>query len=193
VLVHGAATPGRGYDELLEAWRNVDVDAVLTLRSPESGYLSELAERSADLVRAGRLEFAPPVAPAALVDAAAEADVGVIPYGGGSVNNLVACPNKLSQYLHAGLAVLTTPLRVPAEIVRRRECGLVYDARHPASLVAAVRRLAEDGTLLEGCKANARAAARDEVNWQRASLGYARLLERLLSRGGEARSTATIG
>ena len=125
VLVHGAATAGRGYDELVEAWRHVDASAVLTLRSPESAYLAGLAERSDDLVRAGRLVFAPAVAPSALVDAAADADVGVIPYGGDSVNNLVACPNKLSQYLHAGLAVLTTPLRVPAELVRRRGCGLV--------------------------------------------------------------------
>jgi glycosyltransferase involved in cell wall biosynthesis len=193
VLVQGAAAPGRGYDELIEGWRAVDSHALLIVRSPESRYLAELAERSADLVAAGRVEFSPAVAPSALVDAAAEADVGVIPYGGGSVNNLVACPTKLSQFLHAGIAVLTTPLQVPAEIVRRRGCGVVYDARDPADLVAAVRRLAADRAFLDACKAGARAAARDEVNWQRAGAGYAELLERLLGRGAGARAAATIG
>ena len=58
-----------------------------------------------------------------LVAAAAEADIGVIPYRPLIRNDRFACPNKLSQYLHAGLMVVTNDLPYVKSVIhdaRRR-------------------------------------------------------------------------
>ena len=59
--------------------------------------------------------FPPPVRETSLIAAAAAADVGVIPYMPTIINFRYCCPNKLSQYMQAGLPIMAgnTALRRP--------------------------------------------------------------------------------
>ena len=109
----------------------------------------------------------PPVLEKDLIAAAQEADVGLVPYTGDSPAYRFACPNKLSQYLHAGLAVLANRIPYVEELVTRAGVGLCYDVREAGTFARAVDTLAADRALLGRLRANARRFAEREYNWER--------------------------
>ena len=100
------------------------------------------------------------------------ADIGVIPHFADESWHTTV-PNKLFDYMAAGLAVVTSDARPAARIIRGTGAGLVY--RHPdaAELAAAIERLA-DRDLRRACGERGRAAVRDTYHWERDA---ARLLE----------------
>ena len=167
-LFQGRFTVARGIDELILAWAEVDHSkAALFLRGPDNAWRRTMM---ADADRLGLLDesiyFLDAVSEDELVAAAAEADVGIIPYLPLAVNERLSCPNKLSQYLHAGLMVLTNDLPYVRSVVEEAGAGTFYDSRWLSSLVHAVDRIAADSEMLRRCKGNARRFARDSFNWQ---------------------------
>lgn len=180
-LVQGQASPGRGFERLFELWSNLDEPrALLQIRCPDGDYPRELRERFASLFGSGRAEWLEPVSEDKLVSAAASSDVGVIPYVGPSLNHVYACPNKLSQYMAAGLAILSSAdLAYVGEVVGRYGCGLTYRPGEPGDLARAVHELVGDPETLERMRRNAREAAVSEFNWETLSQPYRRALEQL--------------
>lgn len=177
-LLQGQVAPGRGIESLLRMWSELNrPDAVLELRAPENAYLAELRERFAASLRAGLFVIRPPVREDQLVEAAASADVGIIPYVGPNVNHVFACPNKLSQYMHAGLAILANDLVFVSETIRRYDCGVVYRAEVPETLSSAICELVEDRPRLAAQKRNAYAAVQREFNWDVQSRPYREVLK----------------
>lgn len=152
---------GRGLEGLIDAAATVD-GVSLTLRGP--GSLGDaLARRIADL-GARNVRMLPPVPMADLVSALDGYDVGVISYLPSGKNFLFCSPNKLFEYMMAGLAVVCSDLPVLREIVTAADCGLLYEAGNVADLAAALRRLADDPALVARLRANAYRAARERYN-----------------------------
>ncbi|MGH7059162.1 MAG: glycosyltransferase, partial [Stellaceae bacterium] len=82
------------------------------------------------------------------------------------INDRLSCPNKLSQYLHAGLMVVTNNLPYVKSIVDEAEAGLAYDSARLNTLVDIVDRILADPELLHRCQCNALLFARRRFNWQ---------------------------
>ncbi len=182
-LLQGRIVPGRGIDTFLRAWSRLnDRRAVLYLRCPESPYLTELQAQYRSLIEQERIVILEAGASTKLVELASFADVGVIPYVGPNLNHVYACPNKLSQYMQAGLAILSSRLDFITEVVGRYECGIIYDADRPDSLVAGVKQLVDDLDRLQVMKRNAYRAAESEFNWQIQSQPYRRAIHELFDR-----------
>jgi glycosyltransferase involved in cell wall biosynthesis len=183
-LVQGRMAPRRGYEELLAAWHEVeDSNAVLYIRCPPNDHLDLLRQRHADLENQGRLVFLPAVAVDELVQAAVFADVGLIAYPAETKAHLEACPNKLSQFMQAGLAVLTNQLPYVQEVITRADCGLSFDLNDAATLVAGVNTLMRNRGRLSKMKSNARKAACEWFNWAQQSTEYALAIQRLYRAG----------
>jgi glycosyltransferase involved in cell wall biosynthesis len=200
-LVQGVACPGRGFEALLDGWGQLkDPRARLWLRCPEGPYLADLCHRYAPLIQTGALEVLPPVDSLDLIEAATVADVGIIPYpprvGGWAVNynHLHCCPNKLSQYMQAGLAILSTNTQFVSGCLQKYQCGVTYDPEQPDSLLAAVRGLIDDPPRLQRLKERAFHWAQTDYNWDRQADTYRAVIESLsgLTRraGPAARSCA---
>jgi glycosyltransferase involved in cell wall biosynthesis len=126
------------------------------------------------------------------VSAARFADIGIIPYMGPNLNHEFCCPNKLSQYMQAGLAILANRLTFVREVIERYQCGMVYDAREAETLVQAVRHLAEHRDILGAMKRRARERAVKEINWSVQSADYRMAIERMF-RAGERNSLSDAG
>ena len=161
-LVQGVACPGRGFEALLDGWTQLnDPRARLWLRCPEGDFLTHLRNRYANLIQNGTMEILPPVGSEELIEAATGADVGIIPYPARvgewkvNYNHLYCCPNKLSEYMQAGLAILSTNTRFVSGCLQKYECGLTYDSEQPATLLDAIRRLTDEPQLLQRLKVNA--------------------------------------
>jgi glycosyltransferase involved in cell wall biosynthesis len=167
-LFQGRFTPGRGIDELIDGWAGVDIGyAALFLRGPDNIWRQTAIERAAHLGLLGRsVYFLDAVGEDELVSAAGEADVGVIPYKPLILNDRLSCPNKLSQYLHAGLMVLANDLPYVRSVLHDAQAGAFYNSAEPQSLARAVRRLVENPELLARGRCNALRFARERFHWQ---------------------------
>ena len=189
-LFQGRVEQHRGLDELLDAWKGVgELEAVLYLRCPENEFLAYLKRRYQELFTQKRLLLLLPVKEEELVSAASFADIGIIPYMGPNRNHELGCPNKLSQYMQAGLAILANQSTFVREVIERYQCGMVYDAHKAETLVQAVRHLAEHRDILGDMKRRAREGAVKEFNWSVQSADYRMAIERAF-RAGERNSLA---
>ena len=183
-LLQGRAKPGRGIEKLLEGWEQIEDDrAVLLLRIPENPYFLYLQERFQAMIEAGRVIVVPPVAEDDLIRAASRADVGVIPYGGPSLNHIYACPNKLSQYMQAGLAILhNADQEFVAETINNYQNGLSYNTRDHRTLIDSVEELIDHPETLRKMRQHSLDAARSAFNWGCLSVEYTQTIKRLFER-----------
>jgi glycosyltransferase involved in cell wall biosynthesis len=167
-LFQGRFTPGRGIDELIEGWARLDGRrAALFLRGPDNMW------RQAAMTLARRLGlldhsvyFLDAVPEDRLVAAAAEAEIGIIPYKPLIINDRLCCPNKLSQYLHAGLMVIANDLPYVKSVLTEAGAGLFYDSTDLDTLRTVVEQIVGDPELLSRSRENALRFARDRFNWQ---------------------------
>lgn len=166
-LYMGNFLPERGLEEFVDAWVVADVaGAVLCLRGPANRWRKELEAYAAKRgARDGSIIFLPEVREDQLVASARAADIGIIPYRPINLNYRFSCPNKLSQYLHAGLMILSNRLDYVANVVIERRVGLVYDSAEAATIAAAIRRAAVEHEMRAVYRVNALALARTQFNW----------------------------
>lgn len=167
-LVQGRYSPKRGLEEVIQSWSLVDSrKAALFLRGPENEYSRRGRELAAHLGLLDRsVYFLPAVTEDELVAAAAEADVGIIPYLSDFVIYEYACPNKLAQYMHAGLMVLSNDLAYVRSVIEWGQAGLTYRVGENGALAAVIHRLADDPELLRGYRRSSARFARGIFNWQ---------------------------
>lgn len=165
VLFQGLLAPGRGIEALLRSvplWRP---EFHLVLRGPAGdAYRAELEALAGATGAGARIVFDPPRSPGQLVEAANEADIGIHPLEPVNRNNRLALPNKIFEYLMAGLAVCVSDLPELAAVVRRHDCGRLIGTVTPEAIADAVNGFSPSG--IAGAKRNALAAAR-ELCWER--------------------------
>ena len=78
-------------------------------------------------------------------------------------NDELVLPNKLFEYMMAGLAVVAPDLPVVGAFVEREGVGLTYPPGDTAAMGRAIRRLAEDPELLRGCRERGRRPRRRDL------------------------------
>lgn len=165
-LYQGGLQPHRGLELLVSAAAEVpEMDLVLM----GDGRLREtLARQIADPGLGGRVHLIPPAPLAGLLALSMSADFGVHPLEAGCLNHAQASPNKLFEYLHAGLPVVVTDLpgmRAALTMAPGGDPGLRFAPGDGAGLAAALRRLATEPALRATLAARAR-AARQAYCWQ---------------------------
>ncbi|MGH7208484.1 MAG: glycosyltransferase [Nitrospiraceae bacterium] len=163
ILYQGRYEPGRGLEALIESGRYLS-RGVIVLRGYGSNE-EDLRGLVAALGDSRRVFMVEPVPMADLVSAAAEADVGVVPYSAHSPGYYYASPNKLFEYMFAGLAIAVSNLPFLEKIVRDHDLGVVFDPADPKQIAEQLGLLVCDPARLRICKENATRVARDRYNW----------------------------
>ena len=165
-LFLGNFAPGRGIQPLIRAWPHTPKNCVLVLQGPDSDYKTQMIAEAKQLgPESARIEFPPPISEDQLVERASKADVGVIPYEPTLLNHLFCSPNKLSQYMAAGLPILANTTAFVAQILKRADCGVVVDLENAGAVSNAVTRLCDD-ELRQRLGANARRGFEAFFNWE---------------------------
>jgi glycosyltransferase involved in cell wall biosynthesis len=103
------------------------------------------------------------------------AHLGLVPYRG-TPDLLMSVPNKVGEYLAAGVPVATCLHGTLARMLSERGCGMLFEASQPDSLVALVRQMQDDAGLCDRLSVNAVTAYRDELD---SGTVYGRLIARL--------------
>lgn len=156
-IYQGSLGHGRHLADLLDALA-VSPQVELTLLVPGVDPAAVVAE-AARLGLAGRVHVPEPVAPDAVVAALAAHDVGLVIDRPGTRNVALALPNKLFDYLMAGLAVAVPDLPGMAPLVREEGVGVAYIAGSSDCLGRALAELAADRAELAAMRRRAREAA----------------------------------
>ena len=167
----GAITRNRG---LAPALRALTLVPELRMRfvGPEAwGYGAELRQLAVDLGVDERLEVLDPVAPEQAASVLADADLGLALIEPVCLSYRMTLPNKLYEYVAAGLPVLSSGVPVLAGEVRRHGLGLVADPADPAALAEAIRAMLDPAAQTKFREAVARLAA--ETVWEREQLALA--------------------
>ena len=163
ILYQGRYEPGRGLEELIESGRYLS-SGVIVLRGYGSNE-ADLRQRVDGLGVPRRVFMVEPVPMADLVAAASEADVGVVPYTAYSPGYYYASPNKLFEYMFAGLAIAVSNLPVLEKIVMDHDLGVVFDPTDPKHIAEQLNALVGNPARLRACRENATRAARTRYNW----------------------------
>lgn len=137
----GAVSAARGLATVIQALPlvpNLHLAVVaVPYPHPMAPELRALAER---LGVADRVHLVPPVSSAEVPAYLSSADIGVSAILGDSVSYDLALPNKLFEFLHAGLTVVTSDLAGMSAFVREHRLGEVFTQGDPADCAEALRR-----------------------------------------------------
>ena len=160
-VYQGRLGPGRDLDDLLAA---AEADGVeLSIRIPLADP-NELREIVAARGLSRRVQVLDPVPPDRVLDALAEFEVGLIFDRPQSRNSELSLPNKLFEYLMAGLAVVAPRLESIGSLLEKERVGLTFQPGDADGLVRALEQLAADRELLGELRRLARALALDRLN-----------------------------
>ena len=80
-------------------------------------------------------------------------------------NHIEAQPNKMFEYMSAGLPVIASHFPLWREIVEGNECGICVDPTVPSSIAAAIDQLVGDPDLARKMGENGRSAVYERYNW----------------------------
>lgn len=179
VLWQGGVGPSRLLEPIIEAFGSIP-DAMLVIRGPA---IERFGPDYLQLARAhgaaDRVFCLPPVPSAEVVDAAATANAGVWSLPNLCKNFYYALPNKIFEYLAAGLPILGADFPEVRRIVKRYKVGLCFDPYDAKSIAHQINRMVDSPDLVRQFRANAAAALVDmraDREWERLADLYKRLL-----------------
>ena len=164
-LYQGNLQSDRRLDRLVYAAKFLDPGVVIVLmgRNVMGDTLQTLIiqENIAD-----RVKILPPVPYEELLEWTTSADIGLILYERSHSLNVQMClPNKLFEYLMAGLPVLASSLDAVADILQTYDVGVVAPSLEPEAIGRAISGLLADSASLARLRNNAFAAAQSDLRW----------------------------
>ena len=142
-LYHGILSPERGLENLVNAAQHLLPDVVLVFRG--SGILED-ALKALSIGRTN-IRFERPVGMREVVKAAESADVGIVPFLATNLSNYYISPNKLFEYIQAGLPIAVSNLPFLTKVVSTNDIGTVFDAREPKSIAEAINQITRKDVL----------------------------------------------
>lgn len=165
LLFQGGLSAGRHLSQLVQAMgllKTASVHLVLL----GDGQLGEVLRRLVDrLGLQRRVHLHPAVAQARLLSITCAADAGIIPYQPICLNNYYCTPNKLFEFIAAGLPVLASDLPELRRLVHDQQIGLVGDLSSAARLASAIDDFFGDPQRLQAWREKLQ-QVRQTLSWQ---------------------------
>lgn len=184
VHYHGVVVPGRGLEILIDSVALWQPRFRLRIRGPASpDYIRTLRQRTEHLGLSDRITFEAAVPAGELIEQAADADIGIHVLPGFSHQNSYALPNKLFEYLMAGLAVVVTDLPEMRQVVIDEGVGKLVQHDTPEAIAVAVNSMTADEIVR--CRQAALASAR-RLCWEREQEIFLEACARASSQAGLA-------
>jgi len=173
VLYQGGIQKGRGLFIILESLRRVKGCCFVALG--DGLILDDLREHARRLGLSDRTFFPGSVPLQRLMRYTASADVGIHLIENTCPNHYYCLPNKLFEYMMAGLPVIMSDFPEIGKVVREAQAGLLVNPENPAEIADAIRKLLNDANLRRTFSRQGLRAAEEKHNWERESLKLERL------------------
>jgi glycosyltransferase involved in cell wall biosynthesis len=163
ILQGNAIHKGRGGEEMIEAMTKIDNALLLVIG--QGDVILEMKQMAKTLQIEERILFINRVAPQLLRNYTHLADLGVSFDQNLSLNHYFSLPNKIFEYIHAEVPVLTSNLPERKRIVEQYQVGIVIDNFSPTIIAKEINKLIENKEIIDTYKKNCREAAQ-VLNWE---------------------------
>jgi len=155
ILYQGGLIPNRNLENLVQSFAYVRTSraVLVVLGSGElEGKLHELVQNR-NLAK--RVFLIPGVPQEALLQITSQAVLGIIPYSATCLNTFYCTPNKLFEYIAAGVPLLVSNLPEVRNIVETYDLGWVNDFNTPERIAASIDCALSREEHLRKCRENA--------------------------------------
>ena len=166
ILQGGGINTDRGGEELIEAVNRTDDVSLLIVGSGD--VLETLKKRTEELNLSGRVRFIPKVPWHEMLKYTKAADAGVSLDKDTNPNYKFSLPNKLFDYISAGIPVIASDLIEIKRILVENNCGIIIPSVTIDEISIAIKKLRDDRELLNKLKVNAINASK-YLNWEKES------------------------
>src|SRR5687768_11729801 len=163
ILYLGGLMAGRGLEQLVDAMALLEWGHLVMLGDGFIG--GALLRQAAAAGNAHRVHVLPPVAPAQVVAYAASATLGVSPIVPSCLNYRYSLPNKLFQYMAAGIPVVASDFPQVRSIVEDAGCGELVDTTRPRAIADAIQGILADPGAAIAMGERGREAVEKKYNW----------------------------
>ena len=165
IFLHlGGLLPGSGLETLIEAMGWVTNGVLVFLgEGPGKPYLQNLVSSKGF---EERVRFLDPVPFGIVHDYTASADIGLAVVKNSGLSYYLSLPNKIFEYMMAGVPIVASDFPERGKIVRENHIGLAVDPSNPKAIADALDSLLKDRNLHRQMVENCRKSAR-RYNWER--------------------------
>ncbi len=178
VLHLGQLRRARGCETLVRSMVDVDAARLVFLGyGPEKAGLQSLSEQ---LGLRDRIIFLRPVPPDEVLEYASGASVGVTLLQDTCLNHRYALPNKLFDYLTAGVPVLASNLPEIRALVQGYNVGKIVDPNDPKAVARALNQMIGAGSERETWNRNAERLC-ETFNWENASQRFVAIFRQIIA------------
>lgn len=125
-----------------------------------------LEELTHDLGNEDAVEFTGWIDFESIFDHLTVSDVGICTWVGGNEDSKCTLPNKLFQYMYAGVPVVASDLPAMKEIVEKTECGLIVPPGDPTKLATMLENLFREPGKRECLGKKGRRAVENKYNFE---------------------------
>jgi len=156
----------RGAEEMVEAMEMIDGAVLLIVGGGD--VIDLLKEKAGKPELKDKIIFKPRLPYDELMQYTVNADLGLTLDKANNINYLYSLPNKLFDYIKAGIPVLASHLIEVAQIVKKYEIGDFIPKHDPAIIAEKVNEIMHNEQQLKKWKANTLKAS-EELNWEKES------------------------
>lgn len=176
ILQGGGINIDRGGEELIEAVSNMDGVSLIVAGSGD--VLPILKRRVQELNLSDRVKFVPKMPWHELMRYTKSADAGLSLDKDTNRNYRFSLPNKLFDYISAGIPVIAGNLPEVTAIITKYDFGIIINEITPESIISAITRLKNERQLLNKLKQNSGNAFYD-LSWEKESEKVRKFYERV--------------
>lgn len=178
VVYQGAGiNGGRGAEELISAMTLTERVRLVIIGTGD--IIEHLRQKAAACKSPDRIIFLPRMPWEEMMRYTLCCDAGVSLDADTCINQKYSLPNKLFDYIAAGLPVLVSPLPEVTALVEAYGCGIVLAGVTPDAISGELQRLADNRQLLLSLKENAEKARR-ELAWEKEKLKEQELIRSVI-------------
>ncbi len=165
MLYVGAITFNRGMETLIQSLAQLPDCYLACMGYGGSAYKRSLIDLAHEICVADRFAFFGPVPSDQVIHYAAGADIGVAPIANACLSYYYCSPNKLFEYMNAGLPVVASKFPELEKVIVGCDIGYTFDPSDPQDIACAIRRILDDPAAIERMSINAKKASR-RYNWE---------------------------
>ena len=169
----------RGGEELIDAVAITEKVSLLIIGSGDK--IEFLTKKVKELGLAERVKFIHPLPWENLMKYTRSIDAGLSLDKNSNMNYKFSLPNKLFDYLSAGLAVIASDLPEISKILSEYKCGIIIPEVNKEEISNAIKKLRDNRELLSELKQNSVIASKS-INWENESLKVEELYRSIINK-----------
>ncbi len=197
LVITGFMTPRRGIFDLVAGFRLVvdecpDYRLLLLGHFETSKFENDIRRQIVDLDLENYVTIRSTIPYTDLPAVLEECRIGYIPFHG-SGNHLTCIPNKLVEFMSAGMPVIASDFPHYREVVEGSKCGIMVPERNPQAIADATKTLICNEAAAQEMGMNGKQAFIDRLNWETQNAAFLKCYHELaLAMGDETTMSASI-